>query len=117
MRFKTHSMQDSNKEMLDKALVIQTQDPTIATLDSIIVMPFDYRIVGKLALSFANAFTIKLKSYDKDSILASKAIPQASTKAPIELAMIQAGSDTISNVKAILYKSSLYDEKSGKQLL
>jgi len=62
MKFKTHSIQESNKQMLDKALVMQTYDPTISTLDSIVIMPFDYRIVGKLALSFTNAFTIKLKS-------------------------------------------------------
>jgi len=41
MKFKMHSMQESNKKMLDKALVMQTYDPTISTLDSIVIMPFD----------------------------------------------------------------------------
>lgn len=62
MKFQTRNMEWANKEMLEKALVVQSQDPTIATVDSIIIMPFHQKIVAKLALSFANAFSIKLKS-------------------------------------------------------
>lgn len=87
MKFKTHSMPDSNKEMIEKALVVQSQDPTISTLDSIVVIPFDQRITGKVALAMANAYSIKLKSYDKETILTAKSIPQADPKKVMDLAM------------------------------
>lgn len=102
MKFKTHSMDKSNKEMIEKALVVQTQDPTIATLDSVVIIPFDQRITGKVALSLANAFSIKLKSYDKETILAAKSIPQADPKKPLDLAMAQTGNDTVAHIKGIV---------------
>lgn len=74
-KYEVRKMQLANKEMLEKSLVVQTYDPTIAVVDSVILMPFDYRIISKLAISFTNAFNIKLKSYDAPTILAAKSIP------------------------------------------
>jgi hypothetical protein len=116
-KFETRKLQYANKEMLEKSLVVQTYDPTIAVIDSVILMPFDYRILPKLAISLTNAFNIKLKSYDAETILAAKSIPYVDKKNTLDLALAFSGAESISKIKGVLYKSSLYDEKSGKYIL